>query len=297
MSTRNEQILPTLTPEDRSPVVNIGAAAPKPAHGAATTVPHESLLLYFIAELRRRRVCRAATMYAVTMWLICQVVELIFPALGLPDWTVKFVIVVGLLCFPVALILSWMIQITPEGVIVDHAARTGHVAHHEDERRRPLDIAVDCGLLLAALVIGMQMTVGIVAVETMASPLPTKIAVLPFQVASDRSAQPLSQGLVAELQHELIARTDIMVIAPRGDYMSDGGVSLTGSVAIGDKEVRVTAMVIDNVTGEVTWSRTFVQPRSDFVAATVQLAQDIVAALPFLAQTGLSPMSRGTGNE
>ena len=60
----------------------------------------------FIAELRRRKVCRSATAYCIVLWLTCQVVDVISEPLGLPDWTVEMVIVLGLVSFPIALILS-----------------------------------------------------------------------------------------------------------------------------------------------------------------------------------------------
>ena len=279
---KDSSFLPIRRVVDANLVANIGSEADESAADSSPTkTRHESGVLHFIAELRRRRVCRAATMYAVTMWLICQVVEVIYPPLGLPDWTLKLVIMQGLLGLPVALILSWMIEITPNGLIVDGTDRSPRVAQHEDEPRRPLDLAIDCSLLFAALVIGGQMAVGFLSAETMAAQtVLQKIAVLPFHVASGRSAEPLSQGLVVELQRELVDQAHMTVIAPREKYVANNSVSLTGSVAVGDTQVRVTAIIINNHTGEVIWSQSFEQPRADTITAPVRLAQEIVGALP-----------------
>jgi TolB-like protein len=272
---------PGSTAVDASVGGNIEPTADESPEGSPTKTRHGSGILHFIAELRRRRVCRAATMYAVTMWLICQVVEVIYPPLGLPDWTLKLVIVQGLLGLPVVLILSWMIEITPNGLIVDGTNRPLRVTKHEDEPRRPLDLAIDCGLLFAALIIGAQMAVGFLSAETMAAQTALqRIAVLPFHVASGRSAEPLSQGLVVELQRELADQAHVTVIASREKYAADNSVSLTGSVAVGDTHVRVTAIIINNHSGAVTWSRSFEQPRADAITAPVRLAQEIVGALP-----------------
>jgi hypothetical protein len=63
-------------------------------------------LFHFVAELRRRRVCRAVTMYSVALWLVCQIVDVITPALELPEWTLKLAIVLGLLGLPVIILMG-----------------------------------------------------------------------------------------------------------------------------------------------------------------------------------------------
>ena len=70
----------------------------------------------FFAELKRRNVFRVGAAYVVVAWLAIEVSDTIFPRLGLPDWTVTFVIALLLLAFPVALFLAWAFELTPEGV-------------------------------------------------------------------------------------------------------------------------------------------------------------------------------------
>ena len=67
-------------------------------------------------ELKRRNVFRVAVVYVIATWLILQVVEIVFPGLGLPGWTVTFVIALLAIGFPVAVILAWAFEITPEGI-------------------------------------------------------------------------------------------------------------------------------------------------------------------------------------
>jgi TolB-like protein len=272
-------------------IVNIGRTGEKPEESSVDENPESHGLFHFIAELRRRRVCRAITMYAVAMWLVCEVVELVYPELGLPDWTLKFVIVLGLLGFPIALILSWLIDITPNGLVIEGADRSNHSAMAETEPRRPFDQIIDCSLVLAALIIGTQLAVGVLSAETIAAQTYSqKIAVVPFRVASGNEAETLSQGLFIELQHELASQAHITVIAPRDPYLTAGCLSLTGAVAVGESYVRITATMIDNDTGAVTWSKVFERPRTDSLVAPVELAQEIVAALP--AQFQISSTSQ-----
>ena len=73
----------------------------------------------FVEDLKRRRVVRVALAYALVAWLIIQVAETTLPALGLPAWTVTFVIVLAIFGLPIAVSLSWAFQVTEEGVVFD----------------------------------------------------------------------------------------------------------------------------------------------------------------------------------
>ena len=68
------------------------------------------------AELKRRNVVRVAAAYAVVGWLLVQIADTLFPALQLPEWTVTFVAGLVILGFPMALILSWAYELTPDGM-------------------------------------------------------------------------------------------------------------------------------------------------------------------------------------
>ncbi len=71
----------------------------------------------FIEELKRRKVFRVAASYAVVAFIIMQLVEIVFPIFDFPQWTSQFVIIVVLLGFPIAVILSWVFDRTPQGIV------------------------------------------------------------------------------------------------------------------------------------------------------------------------------------
>lgn len=73
-------------------------------------------LTQFWTELKRRKVFRVIAMYAATAFIIMEAGEIMLPRLGLPDWTVTFIIVLLIIGFPITIILSWIFDITPEGV-------------------------------------------------------------------------------------------------------------------------------------------------------------------------------------
>ncbi|MEE9141116.1 MAG: adenylyl cyclase, partial [Gammaproteobacteria bacterium] len=70
----------------------------------------------FFDELKRRNVFKVAAVYAIASWLLLQVVDVLFPALKLPEWTITFVAALLIIGLPIALILAWAFEITPEGV-------------------------------------------------------------------------------------------------------------------------------------------------------------------------------------
>src|SRR5918997_627066 len=85
----------------------------------------------FFAELKRRNVYKVAVAYAVVAWLLIQIATATFPVLEIPNWATKLVIVLVVLGFPIALILAWAFELTPEGI-----QRTGDVVAGPTRARR-----------------------------------------------------------------------------------------------------------------------------------------------------------------
>lgn len=91
-------------------------------------------LTNFFAELRQRHVYKVAIAYAIVSWLLIQIATQVFPFLEIPNWAIRLVIVLLALGFPIALILAWAFELTPEG-IKRAASAEGEVS----------DRAVECG--------------------------------------------------------------------------------------------------------------------------------------------------------
>lgn len=70
----------------------------------------------FLGELKRRNVSRVAVFYGVASWLVLQVADLLFDIIGVPEWSLRLVLGILLLGFPLALIFSWIYELTPEGL-------------------------------------------------------------------------------------------------------------------------------------------------------------------------------------
>src|SRR6266508_3526995 len=131
----------------------------------------------FFAELKRRNVYKVAIAYAVVAWLLMQVASQIFPFFEIPNWAVRLVVLLLVIGFPVALILAWAFELTPEGI-----KRTEDVDAARKHSRGGAWIYIV--LIGAALSIGLFFLGRYTASRKQAEPaeLPDKsIAVLPFE--------------------------------------------------------------------------------------------------------------------
>src|SRR5216110_1132177 len=91
-----------------------GGSGSRPGRSAVDERGGESI--NFFAELKRRNVYKVAVAYAVVSWLLIQVATQVFPFFEIPNWAVQMVVVALVIGFPVALILAWAFELTPEGV-------------------------------------------------------------------------------------------------------------------------------------------------------------------------------------
>ncbi|MGB8635780.1 MAG: hypothetical protein WCD36_10915, partial [Rhodanobacteraceae bacterium] len=89
----------------------------------------------FVAELRRRHVWRVAVAYAVVGWLLIEVATQIFPVFHMPDWAAQLVVLLIVIGFPVAVILAWAFEVTPDGVRRTQPADSPQARPQEDHRR------------------------------------------------------------------------------------------------------------------------------------------------------------------
>jgi TolB-like protein len=241
---------------------------------------------HFLIELRRRRVCRAITMYSVAMWLVCQIVDVISPALELPEWTLKLVIVFGLLGLPIIIMMSWLFEMTPDGLVVEASDETDHDYRDTAGRRHIADRLIDFSLILAALAIGVQLAIGSIGDEIEAAESPAyKVAVTPFRAATGEEAAGLSEALAIELQHVLRQQFGITVIASSDPAQLRGSMRLTGVVSASDTVIRVAVTMIDFDSGVVAWSAAFQQSRTESSASSAAIAEQIAAALSMLDES------------
>src|SRR4026207_1704526 len=185
-----------------------------------------------ISELKRRNVFRVALLYLVAGWVIMQVAQLLFDVLKLPDWTSRLVLGLLMLGFPIALIFSWVYELTPEGLKREHAIDRNESITNATARK--LDLMVG-GLLVVA--IGMlvfdryvdrepdaRTATGSPAVaRPRARTAPASIAVLPFvNMSDDKANDYFSDGLSEELLNVLAKVQGLRVIARTSSFAFKG---------------------------------------------------------------------------
>lgn len=256
---------------------------PEPAHG----------LRGFLDELRRRRVAKAAAVYAIVAWAIIEASSVIFPALHLPEWTVTFVVLIALIGFPVMLVFAWVFDVTREGV-VRTPARAALAAEQAQALRRGrlwdfLIIAVLAGLVVW---LGWERMRG---EETAAGPVEgSSIAVLPFvNMSADPENEFFGDGLAEELLNALVGVSGLRVAARTSSFEYKGrnldvrriaaalGVDnvLEGSVRRAGDRIRVTAQLIRAEDGIHLWSETYDRSMSNIFDLQDEIALAIVDAL------------------
>jgi adenylate cyclase len=255
------------------------------------------------AELRRRNVFRVGAAYAVVAWLLIEISDTVFPRLGLPEWTVTFVIVVLLLGFPVALFMAWAFELTPEGV-----KRTAHV-HVDDSNAREGGRGLDW-----LIVIGLVVVIAFMAAERL--PFPgrqgadpavaagtsdpatgeqrSSIAVLAFDnMSPDPANAYFAEGISEEILN-ILAGVDGLHVASRTSAFSFRGKGtpipqiarelnvlhvLEGSVRKQGNRVRITAQLIRADTDGHLWSQAYDRDLVDIFKVQEEIAQAITGAL------------------
>jgi TolB-like protein len=242
----------------------------------------------FIAQLKQRHVFRVAAMYAVTSWLLMQLGSVTFEPLGFPAWSQRALIILVAVGFPIALVLAWVFDVTPQGVVRTDARPTTGLS-----RGRKLDIVIIV-VLLAALAVTFVWRREPTPVPTVAQD--SSIAVLPFVAMSeDASLRHLAEGLSEQITNELAQRSELRVASRTSAFEQAGketvaiaqhlGISyvLEGSVRPSGDKVRVTAQLVRGQDGLHVWSDTYDVAEADAAAWDQTAASVAVNANSYMA--------------
>ena len=213
----------------------------------------------FWAELKKRKVIRAAVVYLVVAWVIVQIADVLAPALLLPEWVARLVTFLLILGFPLAIVLAWAYDLTPEGI------RTASQVDTEQNAGAGLPAALDKDSEPA-------------------------IAVLPFTNNSpDPENDYFSDGIAEELLNTLsripgwhvAAQTSCFYFKGRDEKVTTIGAELgvntvlEGSVRASEDRVRVAAQLINVADGYQLWSGTYTHDRTDLL----QVQEDIAGRI------------------
>jgi serine/threonine-protein kinase len=173
----------------------------------------------FFAELKRRNVYKVAIAYGVVAWLLMQVASQIFPFFEIPNWAVRLVVLLLILGFPIALVLAWAFELTPEGIKLTESA--DREAAKPSRNRAWIYVVI----LAAALSVGLFFVSRYTASnQVMTSVLPEKsIAVLPFDNQNrDPDTDYLSDGIPESIINSLSQLSQLKVMARSAVFQYKG---------------------------------------------------------------------------
>jgi len=238
-----------------------------------------------IAELKRRKVFKAGAAYLVVAWLAVQAASIGFPAFDAPPWALRVFILLSLLGFPLAVVMAWVFDVTPEGVKLDPDKAGG--------KRVFAAAAVLVVLALGWYFYGQpSFRKGDIATPVAASQ--NSIAVLPFANMSGKAEEDyFSDGMTEELlnvlakvpQLEVVARTSVFQFKGKGGDVREIGRKLgvshivEGSIRRDGQQVRITAQLVRVSDGFHVWSETYDRKLDSVFALQDEIAERIGDAL------------------
>ena len=240
----------------------------------------------FFGELKRRNVYKVAVAYVVAGWALAQGIAQVFPVFDIPNWVVRVIVVLIVIGFPIALVLAWAFELTPEGLKRTEAA---DAAKQHSRNRVWIYVVIIAGALSVGLFFLGRYTAPSVA------NLPAKsIAVLPFEnLSSDPDNAYFTEGIQDEILARLAKIADLKVIsrASTQRYKSSPddlpqiakrlGVAniLEGSVQKTADRVRVTVQLINAASDAHLWGETYDRNLTDVFAAESDIARAIADTL------------------
>jgi TolB-like protein/cytochrome c-type biogenesis protein CcmH/NrfG len=245
-----------------------------------------------LTELKRRNVYRAAVAYGVVAWFLTQLTTQVFPFFEIPNSAVRFVVIALAVGFPIAMLLSWVYEFTPEGVVRTEDLNPAKARSSQRATGRILDFIIIGALLLviAMLIVGRFPFYR----ETGEAISKKSVAVLPFEnLSEDKANTYFAEGIQEEILTRLAKIADLKVISRTSTqrYQSKPGNLaeiakqlgvaniLEGSVQRSGDQVRVNVQLIKAATDTHLWADTLDRKLTDIFAVESEVAKAIAEAL------------------
>src|SRR5437588_10871825 len=243
------------------------------------------------AELKRRNVYKVAFAYIVAGWALSQGIAQVFPVFDVPNWVIRLLVVLIIIGLPVALVLAWTLEITPEGIKRTEIADAMPVA---TRRKKHVWIYV--------VVIGAAISIGLFFLGRYSAPLTASlarttnksIAVLPFSdLSPNRDQESFADGMAEEILNALAHIKDLKAVGRASSFFYKGknvslkqigselGVAniLEGSVRKRGEQVRLISALTRAADGLQLWSKTYNGTLANIFDLQESFARDIAGEL------------------
>jgi TolB-like protein len=247
----------------------------------------------FFGELKRRNVYKVAVAYAVAGWALAQGIAQVFPVFDIPNWAVRLIVLVIMIGFPIALVIAWAFELTPEGIKRTEDADLTPSAQQRGKRAWIFVVIIAGAVSLTLFFLGRYTARNSSSVSS--SDLPAKsIAVLPFvNMSSDKENEYFVDGLTEEILNRVAQITDLKVPGRTSSFAFKGknsdlrqigaalGVAhvLEGSVRKSADRLRITAQLMRTADGYHLWSQSYDRKLDDVFAIQEDIARAIADAL------------------
>jgi TolB-like protein/Tfp pilus assembly protein PilF len=247
----------------------------------------------FFAELKRRNVYKVAIAYIVGGWALSQGIAQVFPVFDVPNWVIRLIVLLIIIGFPVAVVLAWAFEITPEGIkrtedvnLADESAPKKHVWIYV--------VAIGAALSISLFFLG-RYTAGSKTGAGAPNEISSKsIAVLPFEnLSDDKNTAYFSDGITEEILNALAQIPNLKVAARRSAFQFKGndldlrkigqvlGVAhiLEGSLQKAGDKVRINVQLVDVQNGLQAWSEKYDRKLDNVFAVEDEIAKAIATKL------------------
>ncbi|MCZ6855123.1 MAG: hypothetical protein O7G86_14535 [Gammaproteobacteria bacterium] len=265
---------------------------------------HRGPLSRLAYQLQRRRVSRAVLSYAIILWLNVQIGDVVFPMAGLPDWTLRLIVVIGIMGLPLIIFLAWTFQITPRGIVVDE----GSGEQVDEAPARIVEMTINAALLLLGLALATLSVAQFAFAENHISPSAltegSKVATqrqklvtsVSFHTASDQAISlAFVNGVEAEIRHQLIKMANVTVVAgmrSNTEQPEDATLTLlSGSLYLDEEQVHVIAQLQDLENNEFLWTMIVDLSGESMLEAEKTIAEHIAARFQLLLD-GAEPVDQ-----
>jgi len=246
----------------------------------------------WFTELRRRKVFRVAVVYLVASWVVIQVADAVFEPIGLPAWSIRLVIVLVVLGFPVACLLAWALDVTPRGIERTGAAKpptaAAPVEPSEPSPAADRPPASSASRAPAAATPTAGPTAGRLAAPQ------ASVAILAFaDLSPGHDHEYFCDGIAEEIINALCCVRGLRVASRTSSFQFKGraadvreigralgvGAVVEGSVRRSGERVRISAQLVNAADGYHLWSESFDRGLEDVFATQSEIAQKLLNAL------------------
>jgi TolB-like protein/tetratricopeptide (TPR) repeat protein len=247
----------------------------------------------FFSELKRRNVYKVAVAYAVVAWLLVQVATQVFPFLEIPNWVVRLVIAIVVIGFPIALVIAWAFEATPEGIKRTEVADAMPATARHKKHAWIFIVVIGAAFSIGLFFIGRY--TARTSSNASSSELPAKsIAVLPFDnLSRDPDNAFFAEGVQDEILTRLAKVADLKVISRTSTQRFKAAPSdlreiakqlgvmniLEGSVQKSNDQVRINVQLINAVTDAHLWAEIYDRKLTDLFIVESEVAKTIADTL------------------